>query len=108
MCNGPLLAKYPPDCNKYVDCRSLARPIMSCPPDLQFDEANQYCDYEMNVHYMEMTQTLIQLVQNAVNYYCGESTTVTNPPSTITTTEEWHTSTTTDSNHDCSTNTDDL
>ncbi|CAK9294005.1 unnamed protein product [Gordionus sp. m RMFG-2023] len=50
MCNGQLLAKYPPDCNKYVDCRAIDRPVMSCPPDLQFDEANQYCDYEKNVH----------------------------------------------------------
>ncbi|XP_065323745.1 acidic mammalian chitinase-like [Gordionus sp. m RMFG-2023] len=48
--NGQLLAKYPPDCNKYVDCRAQERPIMSCPSDLQFDEVNQYCDYEYNVH----------------------------------------------------------
>ncbi|XP_065322716.1 endochitinase-like [Gordionus sp. m RMFG-2023] len=48
--NGQLLAKYPPDCNKYVDCRAQERPIMSFPSDLQFDEVNQYCDYEYNVH----------------------------------------------------------
>ncbi|XP_065323747.1 acidic mammalian chitinase-like [Gordionus sp. m RMFG-2023] len=49
MCNRHSLAKYPKDCNKYVDCRVRNHPIMSCPSGLQFNEDSQICDWAYNV-----------------------------------------------------------
>ncbi|CAK9294008.1 unnamed protein product [Gordionus sp. m RMFG-2023] len=65
---------------------------------------NNYQGVMINDIAMEMTQTLIQFVQNAINYYCGEGTTVTN--SSITATDKWYTHTTINTIDNCSTDTD--
>ncbi|XP_065323744.1 acidic mammalian chitinase-like [Gordionus sp. m RMFG-2023] len=53
------LAKYPPDCNKYVDCRLVGHPIFSCPSNLQLNEAGQYCDWENNVNCVPLSAKVI-------------------------------------------------
>ncbi|CAK9294208.1 unnamed protein product [Gordionus sp. m RMFG-2023] len=51
ICNrsGPVLAAYPPDCGKYVNCNPEAnQAIMPCPATLVFNPSVQTCDYDYN------------------------------------------------------------
>ena len=48
-CKYTRLHRHPADCTKYLQCSNGYEYIMSCPPDLYFHEAMQYCDYPYNV-----------------------------------------------------------